>query len=98
MRSRRALIAVIAATAPGVVIAFVAAVSPIAYDGEPAFVVTPVDHVDTLIGTGTGGETVGEINNFPGATVPFGMVQYSPDTIGTTPATTTRTRALPGSA
>ena len=65
-----------------VVIAFVAAVPPIAYDGEPAFVVTPVDHVDTLIGTGTGGETVGEINNFPGAAVPFGMVEYSPDTVG----------------
>ena len=34
------------------------------------------DHVDTLNGTGT----VGEINNFPGASVPFGIVQYSPDT------------------
>jgi predicted alpha-1,2-mannosidase len=80
MRSRRALIAVIAASA--VFMAFVAAAPPIAYDGEPQFVADPVDHVDTLIGTGTGGETVGEINNFPGATVPFGMVQYSPDTIG----------------
>jgi predicted alpha-1,2-mannosidase len=60
--------------------AFMAAAPPIAYDGEPAFVAKPVDHVDTLIGTGTGGETVGEINNFPGAAVPFGMVQYSPDT------------------
>ncbi len=59
---------------------FIAAAPPIAYDGEPAFVANPVDHVDTLIGTGTGGEIVGEINNFPGATVPFGMVQYSPDT------------------
>ena len=50
---------------------------------RPAFVVNPVTHVDTLIGTGTGGETVGEINNFPGASVPFGMVQYSPDTTDT---------------
>ncbi|OHV06687.1 hypothetical protein BKN37_01115 [Mycobacterium talmoniae] len=50
---------------------------------EAAFVPNPVDHVDTLIGTGTGGETVGEINNFPGASVPFGMVQYSPDTTDT---------------
>jgi putative alpha-1,2-mannosidase len=25
---------------------------------------------------------VGEINNFPGASAPFGMVQYSPDTVG----------------
>ena len=27
-------------------------------------------------------DIVGEINNFPGAAVPFGMVQYSPDTVG----------------
>jgi predicted alpha-1,2-mannosidase len=63
--------------------AFVAAAPPVAYDGEPGFVANPVDHVDTRIGTGTGGETVGEINNFPGAAVPFGMVQYSPDTTNT---------------
>ncbi|MCW2662019.1 MAG: hypothetical protein JWP83_3171 [Mycobacterium sp.] len=83
MRSRarrRALIALVAADA--VFLAFIAAAPPIAYDGEPQFVSDPVDHVDTLIGTGTGGETVGEINNFPGASAPFGMVQYSPDTVG----------------
>ncbi|MCV7378726.1 hypothetical protein BST11_00565 [Mycobacterium alsense] len=83
MRSRarsRALVAVVAASA--VFMAFIAAAPQYAYDGEPQFVADPVDHVDTLIGTGTGGETVGEINNFPGAAVPFGMVQYSPDTVG----------------
>ncbi|MEB4208086.1 GH92 family glycosyl hydrolase [Mycobacterium sp. 94-17] len=80
MRSRRALIAVIAVAA--VVMVFIAPAPPRGYDGPPLFVANPVDHVATLIGTGTGGETVGEINNFPGATVPFGMVQYSPDTVG----------------
>ncbi len=80
MRSRRTLVALLAASV--VFMAFIAAAPPIAYDGEPAFVANPVDHVATLIGTGTGGQTVGEINNFPGATVPFGMVQYSPDTVG----------------
>jgi predicted alpha-1,2-mannosidase len=80
MRSRRALIVLVAVTA--VVMAFVAAAPPLAYDGAPPFVANPVDHVDTLVGTGTGGETVGEINDFPGAAVPFGMVQYSPDTVG----------------
>ncbi|BBZ45894.1 GH92 family glycosyl hydrolase [Mycobacterium parmense] len=80
MRSRRALAALVAASA--VFLAFVAAAPPAAYDGPPAFVTDPVDHVATLIGTGTGGETVGEINNFPGASLPFGMVQYSPDTVG----------------
>lgn len=38
----------------------------------------PIASVDPLIGTGTGpGDT---INLFPGATLPFGMVQLSPDT------------------
>ncbi len=83
MRSRRASTAIIAVIAIAAVFTtFIAAAPPIAYDGEPEFVANPVDHVDTLIGTGTGGETVGEINNFPGASVPFGMVQYSPDTVG----------------
>ena len=44
-------------------------------------VANPVEHVDTLIGTGSGGKSVGEINQFPGPSVPFGMVQYSPDTV-----------------
>ena len=35
---------------------------------------TPYDSVDPLIGTAGGG------NTFPGATLPFGMVQWSPDT------------------
>lgn len=80
MKSRTVVIALVAVTA--VFVTFVAAAPPSAYDGEPAFVANPVEHVDTLIGTGSGGETVGEINNFPGASVPFGMVQYSPDTLG----------------
>lgn|SRR5436309_2638318 len=82
MRSRRARLGVVVIIAlVGLVIASVAVVPPPAYDGEPQLVSDPIDYVDTLIGTGTGGETVGEINNFPGATVPFGMVQYSPDTV-----------------
>src|ERR1700756_3326788 len=79
MRLRTALIALVAALA--VFMTFIAAAPHAAYDGEPGLVANPVYHVDTLIGTGTGGETVGEINNFPGATIPFGMVQYSPDTV-----------------
>ena len=35
---------------------------------------TPYDAVDTFIGTAGGG------NTFPGATLPFGMIQWSPDT------------------
>jgi predicted alpha-1,2-mannosidase len=78
MRSRRRVAALLAAVL--LVCIMLARATPTSYDA-PAFVVNPVDHVDTLIGTGTGGQTVGEINNFPGASVPFGMVQYSPDTV-----------------
>jgi predicted alpha-1,2-mannosidase len=79
MRSRRRLAAPLAAVL--LVSVMLASAVPTSYD-PPAFVTNPVDHVDTLIGTGTGGQRVGEINNFPGASVPFGMVQYSPDTAG----------------
>ncbi|WP_312872132.1 GH92 family glycosyl hydrolase [Amycolatopsis dendrobii] len=40
----------------------------------------PAAYVDPLIGTGRGGTSVGEINNFPGPAAPFGMMQFSPDT------------------
>ncbi|POY04669.1 hypothetical protein C3469_03255 [Mycobacterium kansasii] len=78
MHSGRPLAALVA-TLVGVMLSG----APAAHADQPAFVVNPISHVDTLIGTGTGGETVGEINNFPGASVPFGMVQYSPDTTDT---------------
>ncbi|GAA1370551.1 GH92 family glycosyl hydrolase [Streptomyces beijiangensis] len=45
-------------------------------------VADPSDYVDPLIGTGRGGSSVGEINNFPGPSTPFGMMQFSPDTPG----------------
>ena len=38
------------------------------------YVVDPANYIDPFIGTGGHGHT------FPGATVPFGMVQFSPDT------------------
>ncbi len=81
MRLRRSLRTLAVLVAAMALFVPLIAGSPTAYDGAPAFVANPVEHVDTLIGTGTGGEVVGEINNFPGASVPFGMVQYSPDTV-----------------
>jgi predicted alpha-1,2-mannosidase len=38
------------------------------------------DHVNPLAGTQPGPRTFGGGHNFPGATVPFGMVQWGPDT------------------
>jgi predicted alpha-1,2-mannosidase len=78
MRLRRGAAALAAAAL--LVSAMLASAAPTSYE-PPAFVANPAEHVDTLIGTGNGGQTVGEINNFPGASVPFGMVQYSPDTV-----------------
>lgn len=40
----------------------------------------PAAWVDPFIGTGSGGDVVGDVDAFPGASVPFGMVQWSPDT------------------
>lgn len=80
MRSRRLLRGIAALVAVLALFVPLIAASPTAYDGPPQLVANPVDHVDTLIGTGSGGDIVGEINAFPGASVPFGMVQYSPDT------------------
>ena len=43
--------------------------------------VAPVTRVNPLAGTGTRhGVTAGDNNTFPGATLPFGMIQWSPDT------------------
>ncbi len=50
-------------------------------------VAEPVSEVNPLIGTANGG------NVFPGATVPFGMVQFSPEA---TPVSTRRPIAAPG--
>lgn len=41
---------------------------------DPDSVTDPVSYVDPFIGTANGG------NTFPGAVVPFGMVQFSPET------------------
>ncbi len=41
----------------------------------------PMDDVDTIIGAKSEGGNLGGGKTFPGACVPFGMVQLSPDTI-----------------
>jgi predicted alpha-1,2-mannosidase len=40
----------------------------------------PASLVDTFVGTGSGGPIVGAVDTFPGADMPFGMIQWSPDT------------------
>ncbi len=48
---------------------------------HPARAITPVDLVDPLTGAKCEGGNLGGGKTFPGACLPFGMVQLSPDTI-----------------
>jgi predicted alpha-1,2-mannosidase len=57
-----------------------AAAAGAAANGAPAAVADPAALVDPMVGTGSGGATVGQVDTFPGADMPFGMVQWSPDT------------------
>jgi putative alpha-1,2-mannosidase len=58
----------------------VAAQSATASGAGGALVSDPASLVDPLIGTGSGGATVGQVDTFPGASAPFGMLTFSPDT------------------
>jgi hypothetical protein len=48
--------------------------APGAASGGPASLVDPID------GTGVGSTNPGNVSEYPGASVPLGMVQFSPDT------------------
>ncbi|MBR7831812.1 GH92 family glycosyl hydrolase, partial [Actinospica durhamensis] len=49
-------------------------------NAQVALVTDPAALVDPMIGTGSGGATVGQVDTYPGATAPFGMLSFSPDT------------------
>jgi predicted alpha-1,2-mannosidase len=61
-------------------IAFVAAIALLAAAAPTAGAAGPADHVRVFAGTRPGHDTFGGGHNFPGASLPFGMVQWSPDT------------------
>jgi predicted alpha-1,2-mannosidase len=52
----------------------------LALAAPPASAADPASYVRPLAGTRPGPGTFGGGHNFPGATVPFGMVQFGPDT------------------
>ena len=52
----------------------------VAFAFPPVSAASLADHVNPLAGTQPGPRTFGGGHNFPGATVPFGMVQWGPDT------------------
>lgn len=57
-----------------------AAAAATAQTSTPALVGDPAGLVNPFIGTGSGGPVVGQIDLFPGAAVPFGMLTFSPNT------------------
>ncbi|MCU4186712.1 glycoside hydrolase family 92 protein [Acidiferrimicrobium sp. IK] len=73
--ARRAAPAVLAAAAMLAAGAPAAAAAP-----APAAAADPASYVNPIIGTGSGGTVVGQVDSFPGAAAPFGMLTFSPDT------------------
>ena len=62
------------AAAPGLPLRASASQPPLSAGADPAALVHPLD------GTATGPVSPGTVGEFPGADVPFGMLQWSPDT------------------
>jgi predicted alpha-1,2-mannosidase len=60
-----------------VIVAALASLAPLAQTAAGAGL---ADHVRVFAGTRPGHDTFGGGHNFPGASLPFGMVQWSPDT------------------
>jgi len=58
----------------------VVAVPPNAVASAAGAVGDPTTLVDPFVGTGSGGQNVGQVDMFPGAATPFGMVSLSPET------------------
>ncbi|MHA3704828.1 GH92 family glycosyl hydrolase [Jatrophihabitans sp. YIM 134969] len=71
-RRRTAALALVPTSVVAVVAATLAAAGPAG--AAPVYVADPANLVNPIIGTS------GAVDDFPGADVPFGMVQFSPDT------------------
>ena len=67
-----AAVATLGVLAPPPALAAASAAGPVVAD--------PAALVDPLVGTGSGGDVVGQVDTYPGAALPFGMIQWSPDT------------------
>ena len=67
-------------TAAAVTLLALGAGTAAAQSGADALVNDPASLVDPMIGTGSGGDVVGQVDTIPGAAAPFGMMTFSPDT------------------
>ena len=80
---RRTAVAATAIALLGAVVTTVTLDSPVTAVGAPEIGTSatgPAALVHPLDGTGTGPVSPGTVGEFPGAAVPFGMIQWSPDT------------------
>lgn len=57
-----------------------AQVSPASHTAGDTVASNPVAFVNPFIGTGNGGKVTGDVDTFPGAVTPFGMLSFSPTT------------------
>ena len=73
--------AIAALTVAGMIIpADAMAASDLTSSQSQSVVGDPASLVDPMVGTGSGGAVVGQVDTYPGASLPFGMIQWSPDT------------------
>ncbi|HLH58872.1 MAG TPA: GH92 family glycosyl hydrolase, partial [Streptosporangiaceae bacterium] len=77
------LVAGLVAAGPGVVSSQAASVAGLGAGNGAGATADPASYVNPLIGTGSGGDVVGQVDTFPGASAPFGMLTFSPDTAPT---------------
>ncbi len=73
--------AVVSATLVATLSAGVPAPAEATPPASPLMVANPAALVHPIDGTGTGPTDPGTVGEFPGADVPFGMIQWSPDTL-----------------
>jgi predicted alpha-1,2-mannosidase len=78
--SRRAVGPRLLLTAGALALAVLAVTVPVEATAGAAAPVAPASLVDPFVGTGAGPVQPGDVDTFPGASMPFGMIQWSPDT------------------
>jgi putative alpha-1,2-mannosidase len=77
---RRPLAWAVAIALPAALLSALPAAAATSASGAGPLVSDPAALVNPMIGTGSGGDVVGQVDTFPGAVAPFGMLSFSPDT------------------
>ncbi len=72
--------AIAALAVAGMIVPVTATAASTPTNAAGSVVGNPASLVDPMVGTGSGGSVVGQVDTYPGAALPFGMIQWSPDT------------------